>query len=111
MCFSPQLLVRFPQASVLCDKNSSRRNSSLCHIRHDGGILHGLSLTNGSSDDQFLPLHKQQRFVLLALLVPVPSPTGGFRSVCFVETPVLPGAFYGNAFVGIYKPLAALADS
>lgn len=64
-----------------------------------------------SSDDHFLPLQKQQRFVLLALLMPVPSPTGDFKRVCFVVPPVVPGAFYGSAFVGIYKSLAALTDS
>lgn len=82
-----------------------------CVTSDTGGILHGLSLTYGSSDDHFLPLHEQQRFVLLALLMPVPSPTGGFRRVCSLVPPVVPGAFYGSAFVGIYKSLTALTDS
>lgn len=59
---------------VLCHKKSSRRNDSLCHIRHGGGILPGLSETYGCSDYQFLPLHKQQSFGLLALLMSVPIP-------------------------------------
>ena len=49
--------------------------------------------------------------MLLVLQMPVSSPAGGFRRVCFVIELVVPEAFYGNASVAVYKPLAALTDS
>lgn len=48
------------------------------------GSSGGVSPTSGSSMVVFAPLYKQQRFVLSVLQMPDPSPTRGFRRVCFL---------------------------